>query len=116
MSKRFLSRRCIMAAHWSQALVVACLMSTAAAAQWLHYPTPGVPRGSDGKPNLFAPAPRTADGKPDLSGIWQLDSGCPPTGCEDAFVFDYPVAPEFRYFGARLRNGLPYQPWAAALV
>src|SRR5690348_5219852 len=43
----------------------------AASAQWLNYPTTGVPRGSDGKPNLSAPAPKTADGKPDLSGVWQ---------------------------------------------
>ena len=41
------------------------------AAQWLNYPTPGVPRTADGKPHLSAPAPRTADGKPDLSGLWQ---------------------------------------------
>ena len=34
------------------------------AAQWLTYPTPGIPRTADGKPNLTAPAPRTADGKP----------------------------------------------------
>ena len=40
------------------------------AAQWLNYPTPGVPRTSDGKPNLTAPAPRTAEGKPDFSGLW----------------------------------------------
>src|SRR5207237_9379668 len=39
--------------------------------QWLNYPTPGIPRTADGKPNLKAPAPRTADGKPDLSGLWQ---------------------------------------------
>ena len=39
-------------------------------AQWLNYPTPGIPRTPDGKPNLAAPAPRTADGKPDLSGVW----------------------------------------------
>ena len=39
-------------------------------AQWLNYPTPGMPRTADGKPNLFAPAPRTADGRPDLSGLW----------------------------------------------
>jgi hypothetical protein len=42
-------------------------------AQWLNYPTPGIPRTPDGKPNLSAPAPRTADGKPDLSGLWRLD-------------------------------------------
>src|SRR4030095_169841 len=42
-----------------------------ASGQWLHYPTPDVPRTADGKPNLLAPAPRLPDGKPDLSGIWQ---------------------------------------------
>jgi hypothetical protein len=41
-------------------------------AQWLDYPTPGIPRTADGKPNLSAPAPRTADGKPDLSGMWRV--------------------------------------------
>src|ERR1035438_4714794 len=46
-------------------------VSMPAAAQWLDYPTPGIPRTHDGKPNLSAPAPRTPDGKPDLSGIWE---------------------------------------------
>src|SRR5271166_4276533 len=46
-----------------------------AGAQWLNYPTPGIPRTTDGKPNLTAPAPRTADGKPDLSGLWMLNAG-----------------------------------------
>jgi len=44
-----------------------------AAAQWLNYPAPGVPRLRDGKPNLSAPVPRTPDGKPDLDGIWFVD-------------------------------------------
>ena len=44
-------------------------------AQWIHLPTPGLPRLADGKPNLEAPAPRTADGKPDLSGLWRNDGG-----------------------------------------
>src|SRR5579862_1917570 len=47
------------------------LASLPAAAQWLHYPTPGIPRTPDGMPNLSAPAPHTADGKPDLSGLWR---------------------------------------------
>ena len=29
--------------------------------QWLHYPTPGVPRLANGSPNLEAPTPRTPD-------------------------------------------------------
>ena len=83
-------------------------------AQWLHYPTRGVPRTPDGRPNLAAPAPRTPDGKPDLSGIWQLqpDASCPEVGCQ----VDYPAASEFRNLGAKLKGGLPYQPWAAALA
>ena len=48
-------------------LLAACLPLSA---QWLHYPTSGIPRTPDGKPNLTAPSPKTPDGKPDLSGIW----------------------------------------------
>ncbi len=51
------------------------IMAGALPAQWLDYPTPGVPRLPDGKPNLTAPAPRTADGKPDLSGLWTTKPG-----------------------------------------
>ena len=40
-------------------------------AQWLHYPTPGIPRTADGKPDMTAPTPHTADGKPDLTGLWE---------------------------------------------
>jgi hypothetical protein len=80
-------------------------------AQWLNYPTPGIPRLPDGKPNLSAPAPRTSDRKPDLSGIWGLNAPCPPDGCGD-----YTAAPEFSNLGASLKDGLPYQPWAAELV
>jgi hypothetical protein len=82
-----------------------------ASSQWLNYPTAHVPRLRNGKPNLSAPAPRTKDGKPDLSGIWQLEAHCPPQGCDD-----YAAAPEFGDIGARLKGGLPYQPWAADLV
>src|SRR4026208_657258 len=82
-------------------------------AQWPKCTPPDVPRLADGQPNLSAPAPRAADGKPDLSGIWQLQPRpCPPEGCSD----DYPVGAEFINFGAQLKGGLPYQPWAAALA
>src|SRR5438876_12316469 len=50
--------------------VVTVALSAPLAAQWLTYPTPGIQRTRDGKPNLSAPAPRTPDGKPDLSGLW----------------------------------------------
>jgi hypothetical protein len=52
--------------------VIMAIATVPAAAQWLNYPTPGIPRLSDGKPNLTAPGPRAADGKPDLSGIWGM--------------------------------------------
>ncbi len=37
--------------------------------QWLNLRTPGIPRTSDGKPNLTVPAPKSPDGKPNLSGF-----------------------------------------------
>ena len=82
-------------------------------AQWLKYPTAGVPRAPDGKPNLSAPAPRTPDGRPDLSGIWEPDHNrpCGRDGCADM-----QVPQEFVNIGWGLKGGLPYQPWAAALA
>jgi hypothetical protein len=60
--------------HWlKQWLILGLLMAVmqgTLSAQWLHYPTPGIPRTRDGKPNLTAPAPKGGDGKPDLSGLW----------------------------------------------
>lgn len=44
--------------------------AVSASAQWISYPTPGIPRTVEGKPNLTAPAPQAADGKPDLTGLW----------------------------------------------
>jgi hypothetical protein len=52
-------------------VIVLCVLATPLSAQWLHHPTPGLPRTTDGKPNLTGPAPRTPDGKPDLTGLWQ---------------------------------------------
>jgi hypothetical protein len=53
------------------AAIILTALATPLAAQWVNYPTPGIPRTADGKPNLAAPAPRAADGKPDLTGLWQ---------------------------------------------
>src|SRR5262249_16467567 len=60
-----------------RAILAMCLCalpgSVGAAAQWLNYKTPGVPRTRDGKPKLDAPAPRAADGHLALSGAWMPD-------------------------------------------
>ena len=47
----------------SVAAAVVLLTLVPATGQWLKYPTPGIPRLPDGKPDLAAPTPRTADGK-----------------------------------------------------
>jgi hypothetical protein len=57
------------------AISSAALIAAPSDAEWLTYPTPGIPRTSNGRPNLSAPAPKTADGKPDLSGIWRAHAG-----------------------------------------
>ncbi|HEY4360254.1 MAG TPA: hypothetical protein VGN17_04775 [Bryobacteraceae bacterium] len=81
--------------------------------QWLSYPTAGVPRTAGGKPNLAAACPRTAGGKPDLTGLWIMQTtrqGNPDfPGCDA-------VSEEFINIAASLKDGLPYQPWAAELV
>jgi hypothetical protein len=105
------------------ATAAVCIALTGAsgttAAQWLHYPTPGVPRASDGKPNLSAPSPRLPDGKPDLSGIWQPARKIPCTAELSKFVecgLEIGGSPLALNIGADMPGGLPFQPWAAALV
>ena len=87
-------------------------------AQWLNYPTPGIPRTADGKPNLSAPAPKTADGKPDLSGMWQADDGryLKPEARPPRSPFPQSSVIRWIDFGFGLPGGLPYQPWAAEAV
>jgi hypothetical protein len=94
------------------------------AAQWPAHPTAGVPKTPDGKPNLDAPAPRTAEGKPDLSGIWRNARGfgqgqlAGVGGAAGAPLLDGTIPPRANQFwdiGWGLKDGLPLQPWAAAL-
>ena len=76
---------------------VLLLASVPLAAQWLHYPTPGMPRTPEGKPNLSAAAPKMPDGKPDLSGIW--------------------ASADNKYLQNLAADGIevPFQPWAEKL-
>ena len=78
-------------------VLTALLLTTTVVAQWLNYPTPGVPRLPDGKPDLSAPVPRAPDGKPDLSGIW---SG---------------AGPSYRFNIAQDLETKDIHPWAEAL-
>ena len=92
--------------------LVAAILAIAAvptAAQWLNYPTPGVPKTADGRPNLNAPTPRTPAGHPDLSGLWK-----PQNTMRIISEFDR-VGPFFD-LGTDMKGGLPYQPWAAERV
>jgi len=58
-------------------VLLAGLLAAATAAvlhaQWIRYPTPGIPRLADGTPNLLAPTPRLAGNRTDLSGLWGPD-------------------------------------------
>jgi hypothetical protein len=89
-------------------------------AQWPAYPTAGVPKTADGKPNLTGPAPRAADGKPDLSGVWQYVRGpmppAPPAATQSRDITPLAVRlSQFWNLGAAFKDGLPFQPWAAEL-
>jgi hypothetical protein len=78
--------------------ICAFVLSVPLSAQWLNHRTPGIPRTSDGKPNLSAPAPRTPDGRPDLSGVWTK------------------ISPKYgRNIAADLKPN-EIQPWAQSLV
>jgi hypothetical protein len=86
-----------------------------AGAQWASHPAAGVPRTADGRVNLTAPAPRTTDGKPDLSGVWNYAGvlgfrGGPPPSPPGT-----PPEATFWNIEAGIKEGLPFQPWAADL-
>lgn len=93
--------------------IMAVSMCAPCAAQWLNYPTPGIPRTPDGQPDLSAATPRMPDGKPNLSGIWlpEREPAGVPGGIEGI------VAPRYLIDITKdLKPGdVPFQPQAAAL-
>ena len=104
--------------------MLAILVAAIFLAQWPPYPTPGVPKTADGKPNLSGPVPRTTDGKPDLSGVWQYSRApgaadtTPATQATSTSTELVPLAVRLSQFwnlGAAFPDGLPFQPWAAEL-
>lgn len=112
-------RRCFFAALLQTVAMPAVLL-----AQWPAYPTAGVPRTPDGKPNMSASAPKASDGKPDLTGIWQNDrtvggtvaarSSANPPSTNDALLAIARRSP-FWNLGSQFPDGLPFTPWAAEL-
>ncbi|HEY7387824.1 MAG TPA: hypothetical protein VH640_04910 [Bryobacteraceae bacterium] len=93
------------------------LLSTPALSQWLHVTTAGVPRRADGSPDLTAPAPKTAGGKPDFSGMWVARDELPCNAKERGVqCTELALTPQVVNIAAGLKDGLPYQPWAAELV
>ena len=105
---------------WLGFILVTILgVPTLGLAQWLRYPTEGVPRTADGKPDLNAPTPRLPDGKPDLSGLWHAanPNRCVPgTGQFVVCGTEIGGSPLGGNLGRNLPGGLPYRPEAAALA
>jgi hypothetical protein len=99
---------------------LALLLCAIASAQWIDYPTAGVPRNKDGKPNLSAPPPRTADGKPDFSGMWMIGDAlpCPKLITDDRgeCLEKMPIAQFAADLDKAVPGGLPFSPWALAVV
>jgi hypothetical protein len=95
-------------------LAVILITATSAVAQWINYPTPGIPRTADSKPNLSAPTPNTADGKPDLSGLWMAATELVKIPFGGGTFIERP--PQFLDIAAGVSGGLPLQPWARDLM
>ena len=104
--------------------LVVVILGTHLEAQWMKYPTAGVPRKADGSVNMTSPTPRMVDGKPDFSGIWTTAEPNRGTGASArAGTDDKPGDPtaitasrQMRDIGVDLPGGLPYQPWLIPIV
>src|SRR5829696_2498997 len=126
MTRASSTRRCGLAAGRSLRGVLAASTLTCVAAligvpstgfaQWLNYPTAGVPRHGDGSPNLTAPVPKLPDGKPDFSGIWHTARIIPCRPEASRFIdcgTEIGGSPLALDLGQDMPGGLPYRPAAA---
>lgn len=114
MLQSFLTRRASLPLV-AVAFLGSYLAATPAVAQWVGYPTAGVPRKPDGSVDMKAPTPRLANGKPDLSGIWISDR----TKEGEETISDASSLPSGRgmaNLGVDMPGGLPYQPWLIPIV
>ena len=94
------------------ALLVLGAIPAVALAQWLDYPTPGIPRTASGEPDLKAPVPLTREGKPDFSGIWFANVPAKDYCKEKDCVQEERMAREQINLGIKLPDGLPYTEWS----
>ena len=100
----------LVSALWGAVLLF--VPASPAGAQWLNYPTPGIPRLANGAPDLKAPAPRTPDGKPDFSGMWFANVPSTDYCREKDCIQEERMAREQINLGIKLKDGLPYTEWS----
>ena len=106
---------CLVQLRYATVIAISVLTAAPSAAQWVGYPTAGVPRKADGTVNMTAPAPRMASGKPDFTGIWISDR----TEEGQETISDASTLPsgwQMNNMGLNMPGGLPYQPWQLPIV
>ena len=109
-------------------VILGAPLASVRAAQWIKYPTAGVPRKANGSVDMAAPTPRLADGKPDFSGVWttgdptRRTAGAAGAGANTSTdekpgdSSDIAPSRQMKDLGVDIPGGLPYQPWLIPIV